>query len=197
VQGVGEAAEHPAPAVDGQGQRRHLGALVGELAALPGVLVADANIREPLIHAERLQHRAARVAQRDDQMPGERGIVQPVVDQREVGRLAPVAVKRGDDLPAGVLDRTAGRQQLGGVGDKPRVIELPEILALGAERRAVARVVAAVLPRIEKTTPVAVNGYPGAPGSATSRPYDFKPARWIRAACASNLRQRAAGMTTA
>src|SRR5262249_10736253 len=99
---------------------------------------------------ERLQHWAARVGQRDDQMPGERGVVQPVVDQREVGRLAPVAVKRGDDLLAGVLDRAAGRQQLRGVGDKARVIELPEVVALGVEGCAVARVVAAVLPWIEK-----------------------------------------------
>ena len=95
VHGGGEAAQGPARAVDGQGQWRHLGALVGELAALPGVLVADAEVVRRFSHAERLQHRAPRIAQRDDQVPGERGIVQPVVDQREVGRLAPVTVKRG------------------------------------------------------------------------------------------------------
>ena len=85
VHGGGEAAQGPARAVGGQGQRRHLRPGVGEFAALAGVLVADAKVGRLLSHAERLQHRAVRIAQRDDQMPGERGIVQPVVNQREVG----------------------------------------------------------------------------------------------------------------
>ena len=76
--------------------------------------------------------------------------MQPVVDQREVGRLAPVAVERGDDLPAGVLDGAPGRQQLGGVGDEAGVVVLPEVLALGAERGAVAGIVAPVLARVQE-----------------------------------------------
>ena len=133
-----------------QGQRCHLGPSVGQLAALAGVLVADAQVGQVLVHAERLQHRVSWVAQRDDQVPGERGVVQPVVDQREVGRLAPVRMERRDDLRAGVLDGAIGRQQFRGVGDEPRVIEPPEVVALGPERRAITRIVAAVLPRIEK-----------------------------------------------
>jgi len=35
-------------------------------------------------------------------------------------------MKRGDHLPTRVLDGTPGRQQLGGVGDKTRIIEQPE-----------------------------------------------------------------------
>src|SRR5215470_18267990 len=85
-------------------------------------------------------------------MPGERWIVQPVVDQRKVGRLAPVTVERGDDLPTGILDRPEDRQQLDGVGDKARVIKLPEVLALGMECGTMARVVAAVLTGVQEDT---------------------------------------------
>src|SRR5271157_1609563 len=46
----------------------------------------------------------------------------------------PVTMKRGDHLPTRVLDGTPGRQQLGGVGDKTRIIEPPEVLALSPER---------------------------------------------------------------
>src|SRR5215472_11600933 len=95
------------------------------------------------MHTKRLQHRPLWIAQRDNQVPGERRVVQSVVDQREVGRLAPVSVKRGDDLPSRILDRATDRQELSGVGDESRIIELPEVIALGVERRAVARVIAA------------------------------------------------------
>ena len=59
-------------------------------------------------------------------------------------------MKRGDNLLAGILDRAAGRQQLRGVGDKARVIELPEVLTLRPERRTMARIIAAVLPGIQE-----------------------------------------------
>ena len=85
VQGGGKAVKGPARAVGDQGQWRHLRPRVGKLAALTGVAITDAEVGRLLGHAKRLQHRAVRIAQRDDQMPGERGIVQPVVNQREVG----------------------------------------------------------------------------------------------------------------
>ncbi len=50
-------------------------------------------------------------------------------------------MKRGDYLPTRVLDGVPGRQQFGGVGDKTRIIEPPEVLA---------------------PSPAAVNGYPAA-----------------------------------
>jgi hypothetical protein len=53
-----------------------------------------------------------------------------------------VAANGGHTGPRGGRCRAAGRQQLGGVGDKARVIVLPEVVALGPEGSAVARVVA-------------------------------------------------------
>jgi hypothetical protein len=92
--------------------------------------------------------------------------MQPVVDQREVGWLAPVAVERGDDLPAGVLDGAPDRQQFGRVGDEAGIVILPEVLALGPERGAVAWIVAAVLARIQehdvgRSQPVTGRARPG------------------------------------
>jgi hypothetical protein len=49
-------------------------------------------------------------------------------------------MKRGDHLPTRVLDGALGRQQLGGPGDKTRIIEPPEVFALSPERRIVAAV---------------------------------------------------------
>ena len=59
-------------------------------------------------------------------------------------------MKRGDNLPAGILDRPADRQQLSGIGDKPRVIKLPEVLTLRAECRTMARIIASVLLGIQE-----------------------------------------------
>ena len=50
------------------------------LAPGPGVILSDPEVEWVLAHAERLQRRPLRIAQGDDQMPGEPGIVQPVVD---------------------------------------------------------------------------------------------------------------------
>ena len=59
-------------------------------------------------------------------------------------------MKRGDHLPTRVLDGAPGRQQLGGVGDKTRIIEPPEVFALSPERGAMPRIVAAVPERIQE-----------------------------------------------
>ena len=62
----------------------------------------------------------------------------------------PVTMKRGDYLPTRVLDGAPGRQQVGGVGDRTRITEPPEVLALSPERGAVPRIVAAVPERIQE-----------------------------------------------
>ena len=73
----------------------------------------------------------------------------------------PVTMKRGDYLPTRVLDGAPGRQQLGGVGDKTRIIGPPEVLALSPERGAIPGSLRRFLSG-PNTTPAAVNEYPAA-----------------------------------
>jgi len=57
-------------------------------------------------------------------------------------------MKRGDYLPTRVLDGAQAASSSAGSATRPRIIELPEVLALSPERGAVPRIVAAVPERI-------------------------------------------------
>lgn len=107
-----------------------------------------------------------RVAQRDDQMPGECRVVQPVVDAGEVGRLAPVHVERGDRFQSGSLDPLPGAQQVRRVSDEAGVLVGAKVAALGVEGRPVGRVIAPVPTRVEHDRVHRSKGKPGLVGVA-------------------------------
>jgi hypothetical protein len=76
---------------------------MGKFAALQLVVLVYAEVLPTFPNSKWLHHWPTDVTQRDDQVPGEGGIVQPVVDAREVGGLATVDVERRDRLQACVL----------------------------------------------------------------------------------------------
>ena len=74
----------------------------------------------------------------------------------------PVTMKRGDHLPARVLDGAPGRQQLGGARDKTRITGPPEVLALSPEQARCPGSLRRFLSGSKNTTSAAVNEYPAA-----------------------------------
>ena len=131
-------------------ERADLGTRVCPLTALEAVPIRNAKVGEFFGNAERLNDRLSWIAEGNDQMPGERRIVQAVVNGGKVGRLTPMNMEWGNGVQPELLNPSPDAQKLGRIGNETRIIEFSEVAALGVERRAVWGIVSTVAVRIEQ-----------------------------------------------
>src|SRR5687768_17412314 len=92
-------------ALNNQLQRPDIVTVVGAFAVFPVVTGMDTEIAQALVNEEWLDFRRGRVAQAYHKMPGEPGVVEVVVDIREVRGLTLMAVKGCYDRLTSLTDR--------------------------------------------------------------------------------------------